>query len=57
MTLLPASLSFPGQTPGTSSAPMSITLYNDGISAVNMTNVAISPLGVLLLKPTTVRRH
>ncbi len=43
MTLLPASLSFPGQTPGTSSAPMSITLYNDGTSAVNITAFAISP--------------
>jgi len=43
MTLLPASLSFPGQTPGTSSSPMSITLYNDGMSAVNITNFTISP--------------
>jgi len=43
MTLLPASLIFPGQTPGTSSAPMSITLYNDGTAAVNITNFAISP--------------
>ncbi len=43
ITLLPSKLSFPGQTPGTSSSPMSITLYNDGTSAVNITNVAISP--------------
>ncbi len=43
VTLLPASLSFPGQTPGTSSAPMSITLYNDGTAAVSITNVAIAP--------------
>jgi N-acetylneuraminic acid mutarotase len=43
MTLLPATLKFPGQTPGTSSSPLSITLYNDGISAVNITKVAISP--------------
>jgi hypothetical protein len=43
MTLLPDSLSFPGQTPGTSSAPMSITLYNDGAAAVSITNFAISP--------------
>jgi N-acetylneuraminic acid mutarotase len=43
MTLLPASLSFPGQTPGTTSAPMSITLYNDGTSAVNIANFVISP--------------
>lgn len=43
MTLLPASLSFPGQTPGTSSAPMSITLYNDGAASVTITSIAISP--------------
>lgn len=42
MTLLPASLSFPGQTPGTSSS-MSITLYNDGTAPVSITNFAISP--------------
>ena len=43
ITLLPASLSFPGQTPGTSSSPMSLTLYNDGIAAVSITSFAISP--------------
>ena len=43
MTLFPASISFPGQTPGTSSSPISVTLYNDGTSPVNITNVAISP--------------
>ena len=43
VTLLPASISFPGQTPGTSSVPMSITLYNDGVSAVSITGFAISP--------------
>jgi len=42
MTLLPATLKFPGITPGTSSF-LSITLYNDGISAVNITKFAISP--------------
>jgi hypothetical protein len=42
MTLLPATLSFPGITPGTSSS-MTVTLYNDGISAVNITKYAISP--------------
>jgi N-acetylneuraminic acid mutarotase len=43
MTLLPATLTFPGITPGTSTS-MSITLYNDGISAVNITKpFAISP--------------
>jgi N-acetylneuraminic acid mutarotase len=45
MTLLPSSLSFPGQIPGTSSSPMSITLYNDGRSAVTITAVGISPAG------------
>ena len=43
MTLLPSSLSFPGQTPGTSST-MSVTLYNDGTAAVNITSIAISPV-------------
>lgn len=43
MTLLPSSLSFPGQIPGTSSSPMRITLYNDGTSAVNITAIGISP--------------
>ena len=42
ITPLPGHLSFPGLTPGTSSA-MSITLYNDGTSAVNITNIGISP--------------
>jgi len=42
MTLLPSSLSFPGQTPGTSNS-MSITLYNDGNAIVNNITVAISP--------------
>jgi hypothetical protein len=42
MTLLPGSLSFPGQIPGTSSA-MSITLYNDGTAAVNIKTFGISP--------------
>lgn len=43
MTLLPGSLSFPGQTPSTSSPPLSITLYNDGSAAVNIKGIAISP--------------
>ena len=43
MTLLPGSLSFAGQTPGTGSPSQSITLYNDGSAAVNITNIAISP--------------
>ena len=43
MTLLPASISFPGQTPGTSSLPMSITLYNDGTAAISITAIAIAP--------------
>ncbi len=42
ITWLPASLSFPGLTPGTSSA-MNITLYNDGTSPVSITKFAISP--------------
>jgi N-acetylneuraminic acid mutarotase len=42
MTLLPATLTFPGITPGTSSF-MSVTLYNDGIAAVNITGFSISP--------------
>jgi N-acetylneuraminic acid mutarotase len=44
MTLLPNSLNFPPQTPGTSSQPMSITLYNDGTAAVNITKIGISPI-------------
>ncbi len=43
ITLLPGSLTFPGQTPATSSSPLSITLYNDGLSAVNIKGIAISP--------------
>jgi N-acetylneuraminic acid mutarotase len=43
MTLLPGSVSFPGQTPGTSSQPMSVTLYNDGTAAVNITQIGVSP--------------
>ncbi len=43
MTLLPSSLSFPGETPGSSGPPLSITLYNDGVATVNITSVAISP--------------
>ena len=39
----PASLTFPGQTPGTSSPPMSVILVNDGAVAVNLTTIAISP--------------
>lgn len=42
LTLLPNPLNFPGITPGTSSA-MSITLYNDGASAVNLTSYGIVP--------------
>ena len=43
VTLLPASLSFPGQTPGTTSQSQSITVYNDGTVAVNITGIGISP--------------
>lgn len=43
ITPLPAKLSFPGQTPGTTSAPLAITLYNDGTVAANITSIAISP--------------
>lgn len=43
VTLLPASLTFPGQTPGTTSHAQSITVYNDGTVAVNITGIAISP--------------
>lgn len=43
ITLLPGSVSFPGQAPGTSSAPVSITLYNDGTGTVSLTGVSISP--------------
>ncbi len=42
MTLLPASVHFPGQTPGTSKSK-NITLYNDGTSAVSISKFAISP--------------
>jgi N-acetylneuraminic acid mutarotase len=42
MTLIPSSLSFPGQTPGTTTS-QSITLYNDGAAAVNIMNIGISP--------------
>ena len=43
LTPLPGSVSFPGQTPGTSSQPMAVTLYNDGTTAANITQIAISP--------------
>jgi N-acetylneuraminic acid mutarotase len=43
MTLLPASVTFPGQTPGTTSAPMNLTLYNDGTAPVNITSFSIAP--------------
>ena len=43
ITLLPASLSFPGQTPGTTSQQQSITVYNDGTVAANIKGIAISP--------------
>lgn len=43
ITPLPGTLSFPGVIPGFTSAPMSITLYNDGTAPVNLTAVAISP--------------
>ncbi len=43
VTLLPATLNFPGQTPGTTSAPQTITVYNDGSVGVNITGIAISP--------------
>jgi N-acetylneuraminic acid mutarotase len=42
MTLIPSSLSFPGQIPGTTTS-QSITLYNDGTAAVNNINIGISP--------------
>jgi len=44
MTLIPSSLSFPAQIPGTTTS-QSITLYNDGTAAVNITNIGISPTG------------
>jgi hypothetical protein len=44
MTLIPSSLSFPAQIPGTTTS-QSITLYNDGTAAVNITNIGISPAG------------
>ena len=44
MTLIPSSLSFPGQLPGTQTS-QSITLYNDGTVPVNITNIGISPTG------------
>lgn len=42
ITPLPGILSFPGQTPGTSST-LSITLYNDGTATINLTAIGISP--------------
>jgi hypothetical protein len=44
MTLIPSSLSFPGQLPGTTTS-QSITLYNDGTAPVNIMNIGISPAG------------
>jgi N-acetylneuraminic acid mutarotase len=43
ITPLPGALSFPGQLPGTTSAPMNITLYNDGTAPINLTAIAIAP--------------
>jgi N-acetylneuraminic acid mutarotase len=45
MTLSPNSLSFPGQTPGTSSPPMSITVYNDGSAGVSIARISIAGSG------------
>lgn len=44
MTLIPSSLTFPAQIPGTTTS-QSITLYNDGTAAVSITNIGISPAG------------
>jgi hypothetical protein len=43
ITPLPASLVFPNTLPGTTSLPLSITLYNDGSAAVNNIALKISP--------------
>jgi hypothetical protein len=43
ITPLPGSLVFPNTLPGTTSLPLSITLYNDGSAAVNNIALKISP--------------
>jgi len=43
ITPLPGSLIFPNTLPGTTSLPLSITLYNDGSAAVSKIALGISP--------------
>jgi len=43
ITALPSLTTFPGVIPGSTSAPMSITVYNDGAAPINLTAIAISP--------------
>src|SRR4029077_15427629 len=43
ITALPSLTPFPGVIPGFTSAPMSVTVYNDGAPPINLTAIAISP--------------
>src|SRR5437588_121391 len=43
LAFTPSSLRFPATLPGSSSAPMSATLYNDSAAVVTVTVIAISP--------------
>lgn len=45
LAFTPTSLTFPATLPGSSSGPMSATLYNDSAGSVSITAVAISPSG------------
>lgn len=50
ITPLPGSLSFAGQIPGTTSAPKTITLYNDGAAAVTLSAIRIAPSGTTFVQ-------
>jgi hypothetical protein len=45
VSFVPATLTFPGTTPGTSSAPMTTSLYNDGAATVSISSIGITPPG------------
>ena len=46
LAFTPDSITFPATLPGTSSAPKSVTLYNDSAAVVNIATIAISPSNV-----------
>jgi hypothetical protein len=58
--LAPASLAFPGQASGTTSAPMTATFNNNGSTAVTISNVVLTDIPYFSLTnncPTVVAAH